>query len=65
MCLVFSDPDDDSGRYESVSPENMFSQRAERFGAIEGADHVVSSSMKWERDRVDITSHSLGRLRND
>ena len=42
----YSDPDDDSGRHESVSPENMFSQRAERFGAIEGADHVVSSSMK-------------------
>lgn len=42
----YSDPDDDSAHHESVSPENMFSQRAERFGAIEGADHVVSSSMK-------------------
>ena len=42
----YSDPDDESGRHESVSPENMFSQRTERFGAIEGADHVVSSSMK-------------------
>jgi hypothetical protein len=42
----YSDPDDESGRHESVSPENMFSQRAERFGAIEGANHVVSSSMK-------------------
>ena len=42
----YSDPDDDSARHESVSPENMFSQRTERFGAIEGADHVVSSSMK-------------------
>ena len=42
----YSDPDDESGRQESVSPENMFSQRAERFGAIEGANHVVSSSMK-------------------
>ena len=42
----YSDPDDYSGRHESVSPENMFSQRAERFGAIEGADHVVASSMK-------------------
>ena len=42
----YSDPDDDSARHESVSPENMFSQRTERFGSIEGADHVVSSSMK-------------------
>ena len=46
MLGFYSDPDDDSARHESVSPENMFSQRTERFGAIEGADHVVSSSMK-------------------
>jgi hypothetical protein len=42
----YSDPDDESARYESVSPEHMFGETAERFGAIKGADHVVSSSMK-------------------
>ena len=42
----YSDPDDETARHESVSPENMFSQRAEQFGKIEGADHLVSQSMK-------------------
>ena len=42
----YSDPDDPSAAYESVSPEHLFSQREERFGAIHGADHVVSESMK-------------------
>lgn len=42
----YSNPDDDSMKYESVSPEHLFSERIERFGAIEGAEHVVSSSMK-------------------
>jgi len=42
----YSDPDDATAQHESVSPENMFSQRAERFAKIEGADHLVSQSMK-------------------
>ena len=42
----YSDPDDPSAAYESVSPEHLFSQREERFGAIHGADHVVAESMK-------------------
>ena len=42
----YSNPDDDSMKYESVSPEHLFSEHIERFGAIEGAEHVVSSSMK-------------------
>ena len=42
----YSDPDDESVRRESVSPENMFSQRAEQFGTIEGADHLIAQSMK-------------------
>ena len=42
----YSDPDDATAQHESVSPENMFSQRAEQFAKIEGADHLVSQSMK-------------------
>ena len=42
----YSDPADETGMHESVSPENMFSERAEQFGQIEGADHLVSQSMK-------------------
>ena len=40
----YSDPDDDSARHESVSPENLFSQHRSDFDVLPSEEQLVSQS---------------------